>query len=403
MKDSFDIIVIGGGSIGLAAAHYASREGRKVLVLERFGYFNDKGASSGAERQFRIQYNEKEISQWVLDSIPLWEELQSEYSVELLKTVGCLWFGNPKVTGAEGQIEAVTRVMRELNVPYEALGVREIEDRFGFNELPPAYSGFFQRHGAAIHVQATLKTLHRSCTESGRVTLKSRITVRRLESNPDGVTVETDQGVYHGARLVVTAGPYVNEVLSLLGVQLDLVIWEMVGAYFRQIDPAVKFPTWISFDEKSGDDPMLYYGFPETDWAHSGHYVRVAANYPVRTFRDVREYKQAAEPQCVKKISNWVKRHMKGLDPKPHFASACMCALVTEPENEWVLRREIIMDFAPEAVPHHRNVVVCASGWNYKIVPLLGKICTDLALRGVSPYDLSKLRLAEDVMAQSAR
>ncbi|CAM3092013.1 FAD-dependent oxidoreductase [Corallococcus sp. ZKHCc1 1396] len=403
MNGSFDIIVIGGGSIGLAAAHYAAREGKRVLVLERFDYFNDKGASSGVERQFRIQYNEKEISQLVLDSIPLWEELQSEYSVELLKTVGCLWFGNSKVTGAEGQIEAVTQVMRELDLPYETLGVRDIEDRFGFKQLPSAYSGFFQRHGAAIHVQATLKTLHRSCVESGHVTLKSRIAVQRIESKPEGVTVDTDQGVYHGARLVVTAGPYVNEVLSLLGVQLDLVIWEMVGAYFRQTDPAVKFPTWISFDEKSGDDPMLYYGFPETDWAHSSPYVRVAANYPVRTFRDVREYKQVADPRCVQQISDWVKRHMKGLDPEPRFASSCICALVTEPGNEGVLRREIIMDFAPESVPHHRNVVVCASGWNYKLVPLLGKICTELALRGECQYDLSKLRFSADVMAPPAR
>jgi glycine/D-amino acid oxidase-like deaminating enzyme len=398
LNDYFDIIVIGGGAIGLAAAHYASREGKRVLVLERFDFFNDRGASSGAERQFRVQYNDREISQLVLASIPLWKKLESEYSVELLKTVGCLWFGNPKVTGAEGQIEAVTQVMRELDIPYEPLRCREIEDRFGFNDLPSAYSGFFQPHGAAIHVQATLRTLYRSCVERG-VTLERRIAVRRIEPKPEGITVETDQGSYHGGKLVVAAGPYVNQVLSLLGIQLDLVIWEMVGAYFRQTNPAVTFPTWISFDEPSGDDPMLYYGFPETDWAHSDRYVRVAANYPVRTFRDIVEYKRVAAPQCVKQIRNWVHRHMKGLDPEPHFASTCICALVTDPENEWGLRREIITDFAPLSVPHHRNIVICASGWNYKIVPLLGKICVDLALRGASPYDLSKLRLSADVMA----
>ena len=47
MGESYDVIVVGGGSIGLAAAYHATREGKTALVLERFDFFNDR---SGGQR-----------------------------------------------------------------------------------------------------------------------------------------------------------------------------------------------------------------------------------------------------------------------------------------------------------------------------------------------------------------
>jgi glycine/D-amino acid oxidase-like deaminating enzyme len=393
MGESYDVIVVGGGSIGLAVAYHATREGKTALLLERFEFFNDRGASSGAERQFRIQYNEKEISQLVLDSIPLWRELQTHSRDELLNRAGCLWFGNPKITGAEGQIEAVTRVMRELDVPYEELELGDIEGRFPFKDLPRAYSGFFQKDGASINVGATMKTLHDVAVATGRVTMKAHQELVGIESSADGVLVATRDARYRGKKLVLAPGPYINDVTRLLGFELNLVIWEMVGAYFRHTEPSLKYPTWITFDEKAGEDPMLYYGFPAVAWCRPG-YVRVAANYPVRTHRDPKEYTRTPDAETVARIGRWVGRYMRGLDPEPVFPSTCICALATVPGNDLVLRRELIVDFAPEPVPYRRNVVVCASGWVYKIVPLLGKICVDLAIRGESKHDLSKLALA---------
>ncbi len=394
----YDLIVIGGGPIGLAAAYYGAKAQKRVLVLERFGFFNDRGASGGESRQFRIQYNEKEIAQLVLDSLPLWTELQAQTAEELLHTAGCLWFGNPHVTGAEGQIATVLKVMQELKLPYRLVDQCDLEQRYGFKSVPSSYSGFFQPDGAAINYPALLRVLYRQAQASGLVTLLAQQPVIAIQPTAAGVTVTTNNATYHGTKLIIAAGPYVNEVLGLLDLRLHIGIWEMVSAYFRRVDPTVDFPTWINFDAAQGDDPMLYYGFPALDWAKSRDYVKVAANYPVQIHHDLRTYHRQPDPQVIANISRWVGRFMPGLDPAPHDPSTCICAIVPEANNPYALKRELILDFAPPCVPHHQNIVIYATGWAAKIVPLIGKICVDLAVRGTTPHDITKLQFTEDLL-----
>ena len=49
MRD-YDIIVIGGGPMGLASAYNCAKAGKSVLVLERFNFFNQSGSSNDLVR-----------------------------------------------------------------------------------------------------------------------------------------------------------------------------------------------------------------------------------------------------------------------------------------------------------------------------------------------------------------
>lgn len=39
-EDLYDVIIIGGGPIGLATAYNSAQIGKKVLLLERYNFFN---------------------------------------------------------------------------------------------------------------------------------------------------------------------------------------------------------------------------------------------------------------------------------------------------------------------------------------------------------------------------
>ncbi len=397
MSGPVDLVVVGGGAVGLATAYEAANRGLNAVVVERRAFLHDDTASSGASRQFRLQYDDPAVSRLVLAAVPLWARLQERTAEQLNTRTGCLWFGDPLAPGAEGQIDAVLGVMADLGVPFERLTAREVTRRFGFTGIPEWWTGFLQPDGAATNVKATLRAFHRAAQESSRVTLLPGQRVTAIRTGADGVRVDTDAGMtVHAAKLVVAAGPETNSVLRLMGVELDTTTWTMESAYFRTRSPAEHLPTWIDFQASTGVDPGLYYGFPELSWERPG-FVRVGANYPSRVLRDPDQRPGPPDPRVVARIGDWVAGHMPWLDPTPVDASACTCALFTRPEEPGRLAREMLVDFAPEVVPGHGNVVVCATGWVFKIAPLLGEICVDLALEGRTAHDIGSAALRPDL------
>jgi glycine/D-amino acid oxidase-like deaminating enzyme len=72
----FDLIVIGGGTIGLSAAYYGSARRLKTLLLEQFGQIADPHASSGGySRMFRVMYSPSYMAQLAEISLALWQEI----------------------------------------------------------------------------------------------------------------------------------------------------------------------------------------------------------------------------------------------------------------------------------------------------------------------------------------
>ena len=53
-----DVVVVGGGPIGLSTAHMCAKEGKKVAVLEKYVLYNASGSSADFMRMFRTMYTE---------------------------------------------------------------------------------------------------------------------------------------------------------------------------------------------------------------------------------------------------------------------------------------------------------------------------------------------------------
>ncbi len=84
MSDRFDVIVVGGGAMGLSAAYSCARTGKRVLVLEQFRFFNERGSSKGLSRFFRIVYSDALLCLLARSAYPLWQELERESGETLI-------------------------------------------------------------------------------------------------------------------------------------------------------------------------------------------------------------------------------------------------------------------------------------------------------------------------------
>lgn len=391
----YDIVIVGGGAMGLATAAQLSDSGKKILVLERFGFINQEGSSAGLSRQFRIQYAQDYMAQLVLDSEQYWDELQKHSKETLIDRVGSLWFGSPEVDSQEGGISAAMKVMDQLGVPYEKVDAETIEKKYKFKHIPKEYSGFFQKDGGIINLDATLRALFNIAYNAKNVDLIEYTEVLDVKSKANGeiivttnshesrrATKEKDQK-FKAEKLIVTSGAYTNEVLEHLGLHVNLDIWEMSSAYYKLKDKKTNYPTWFVFQEPQ--DTSLFYGFPAVDWANPG-YIRVAPDIPDRIINSPEDRTGIPSDKSLRLNTQWVKRHMTGIEPEPEFTATCLIALSNN-------NKELLIDTAPDWVHNHENIIIYTAGWAAKFIPLLGKILSDLALQGSTEYDISNFTI----------
>lgn len=384
-SNDFDVIVIGGGPIGLSSAYHLSKRRVRTLVLEQYTFVNQLGSSAGISRQFRIPYPEEYMVKLVKQSIPFWDELQSLTSVPLMDKVGTLWFGDPTVHTSEGNIAEAETALKAENVPYTSLNRDALEQQYHFTNLPDNYVGLFQVQGASINLKATIETLLHANRNSSFITMKSEAPVSDVVRKDGRFYVTTPVGVFSANKLVLTPGPFANSVFHLLDFHIEATYWNMASAFYKVLDPAIKYPTWFVFQNPQGDNGNEFYGFPEVSWNYPG-YIRVASDFVIKPLDSPDQRTFIPNPQELGFTADWVRQHMSGLAPTPDFTSTCLVALSKIPN------KELLIDFAPPNVAGNKDIVLYATGWAAKFVPILGRILSDLALDGRTDFDISNFK-----------
>lgn len=102
----YDVVVIGGGPIGLSAAYECAKAGKSVVVLEKSNFFNQAGSSGDLCRMFRTMYTEDFMADLAHDAMDLWDELEQDAGEDSLRLMsGLLNFGDPNygAGGPEGK------------------------------------------------------------------------------------------------------------------------------------------------------------------------------------------------------------------------------------------------------------------------------------------------------------
>src|SRR6476620_1098681 len=127
MSKHFDVIVIGLGGMGSAAAYHLAKRGQRVLGLEKFTPAHDKGSSHGGSRIIRQSYFEDPAYvPLLLRAYELWDELAADSAREVYRITGGLFIGAPDCLTLAGSL----RASREWDLPHEVLDAAEIRSRF---------------------------------------------------------------------------------------------------------------------------------------------------------------------------------------------------------------------------------------------------------------------------------
>ena len=128
--ERYDVIVVGGGAMGTAAARNLAMRGRRTLLLERFTFGHDKGSSGGPTRIFRYAYHAPGYVRMAMQARPAWDELQEAAGEELLRITGGLDVGPaalPRADLLEAAGEMLVQPVVEVTRSEPDIGCRRRE------------------------------------------------------------------------------------------------------------------------------------------------------------------------------------------------------------------------------------------------------------------------------------
>src|SRR5579872_7149882 len=95
MHNTYDVIVVGLGSMGSGACYHLAKRGVRVLGLEKFDIPHANGSGHGFSRMIRTAYHEHpDYVPLLRSAFVLWRELEAESREKILYLTGGLYMGN---------------------------------------------------------------------------------------------------------------------------------------------------------------------------------------------------------------------------------------------------------------------------------------------------------------------
>lgn len=371
--ETCDVIVLGLGGMGAAAACHTAQRGARVIGLEQFGPAHDRGSSHGDVRVIRKGYFEHPGYVPLLHrAYDLWHALEAQTRPGLLTYTGALLSGPP---GAD-YVAGLEACYRENDLPHERLGAHEVHQRFPRLRVPEDHLAFYDPLGAYLRVEACVEA-HLAAARATGAQLHFHEPATTWRATPHGVVVHTAQREIHADQLIITAGPWAGQVLRDLG--LPLQVLRKVQLWFPCDTPEAytppEFPIYL-VDRPYG----IVYGFPH----YGGPGLKMAEHTGGLPVHDPAHLDRALHPADTAPLQRFLADCLPGIAPQPLRHSACMYTCT--PDLHFVLDHH----------PAHPNVALACgfSGHGFKFASVIGEILADLALHHTTQAPIDFLRLS---------
>ncbi|WP_320775312.1 N-methyl-L-tryptophan oxidase [Streptomyces sp. CRN 30] len=372
MSPTYDVIVIGLGGMGSAAAHHLSARGARVLGLEKFGPVHQRGSSHGGSRITRQSYFEDPAYvPLLLRAYELYEELERATGREIAVLCGGVMVGRPE----SGPVAGSLRSAREWDLPHELLDAAEIRRRFPTLTPGDDEVALFERKAGLLRPENTVAAHLQLATRRG-ADLHFEEPMTRWEPYRDGVRVHTAENTYTAGRLVICPGAWAPRLLSDIGV--DVTVERQVMYWFRPgggVGPFLpeRHPIYI-WEDAAGTQ---VYGFPAIDGPDGGAKVAFFRKESVPTTPETID--RTVREEEVRAMADQVARLVPDLPGS--FLKAATCMYSTTPDEHFVI--------APHPAHPESVTVACGfSGHGFKFVPVVGEILADLTLTGSTAHPI---------------
>ena len=370
----YDVIVLGLGGMGSAAAAHLAARGSRVLGVERFTPAHDRGASHGETRLIRQAYFEDPAYvPLLLRAYELWNELEREHP-GILTVTGGLMIGRPQAAAVAGSL----RSARQWGLDHELLDAAELRRRFPAFAVDDETVALYEPLAGYVRPEETvLAHLDRAAKHGATLNFEEQVLDWHAASSAEGgVTVRSNKGTYTAASLVIAPGAWAPRLLPefahALTVERQQLFWFAPSDGIERYR-APHFPVFI-WEDPTG---AQLYGFPACGTTEDGVKIAFFRN---GSPADPDALDRAIHPGEVEHIRDYLSTRIPALPGS--YLRGLACTYTTTPDENFLLATH----------PAHPQVTVAAgfSGHGFKFVPAIGEIIADLVRDGETslPIDL---------------
>src|ERR1044072_7169290 len=214
---AYDAIVVGLGAMGSAAVYQLAKRGAKVLGIDRFRPPHDLGSSHGETRITRQAIGEgEEYVPLAIRSYEIWREIEAETGTEsggLLTVSGGLVMASTVNTnslhGSGNFLGQTISCAEKYGIKHSVLAADEIRRQFPQFAINRDEIGYYENEAGFLRPENCIKAQLELAQKYG-----AEIHFAEKVLSFDGNEVATEKGKYPAARIIISAGPWVNEFVS---------------------------------------------------------------------------------------------------------------------------------------------------------------------------------------------
>ncbi len=368
---SLDVIIIGLGAMGSAAAYHLAKSGARVLGLDRFAPPHAFGSSHGESRIIREAYFEHPLYvPLVQHAYELWRELEQETGEKLFLQTGGLMIGPAEGALVQGALLSA----RTHHLQYDVLDAAALHRDYPVFHLA-ADTVAVREPRAGILFPEKCIAAHLRRAQAHGADLRFSEPVFSWQQKGETFEVKTGHGSYDAPRLAFTAGAWLANLLAELGLPLksarQALFW-FDSAAPEKFDPR-HFPIFIFEHEPE----RYFYGFPDL-----GNGLKIAIHHegeaatPETLQREIR----AHEEQPVRDLLHRYLPAAAGA-----LRQAAVCLYTNTPDSHFLI------DFHPAS----SRILLASpcSGHGFKFSSAIGELIAQSLLGRQTRFDLAPFRL----------
>nr|WP_246421449.1 N-methyl-L-tryptophan oxidase [Texcoconibacillus texcoconensis] len=335
---------------------------------------HNKGSHHGDTRIIRYAYAEgEEYVPLILRAQELWGDLERATGKDLFMKTGVLGVGDEESDFTQNIISSAKR----YSLPLEVMNAHEVHNHWPGITLPNHFIGCYEPTSGVLKCEESIQA-YRELAELNGATIRSNSRVKKIDVRNDQVTVKTDEKTFYADALVVSAGAWSGDLLSMLDLDIPL---KPVRKTFAWFDANEKIYNQNNFPALAFETPQgLYYGFPSIDGCglklgrHDG-------GDQINPDETMVAFGEKAEDE--EDLLGFLQQYIPDIQ-QLKYGKTCMYTLT--PDHKFMI----------DLHPKYSNVAIAAgfSGQGFKFSSAVGQALSNLMISGKNDIDISQFSIS---------